>query len=302
MKQAQLKNAIIFKATLPEAELLSGHLNEVLFTAIAENEKSRAGFISNIITGELVTPFNGGLSVSLRIDEKIMPSHVINKEVNERAAVIESQTGKKLKRAERNAVKDIVISELCKKAFVKTTVINAYYNIEHAFLIVATGSKSFASLLVSYLVKAVGSIKTETIHISDIKHGLTTRLKRFTSDEKDAFDGFYIGDFVQLSRKGEQNEVIKYAAEIDTIKSELADNLNDGFIVDQMCLCTGDLSFLLTENFHFKRINTRDDVEYDDEDDIPYRWRHEAAVLTIFLTDVINRLCILLSYKPTEKE
>ncbi|CRE61741.1 Uncharacterised protein [Yersinia enterocolitica] len=69
-----------------------------------------------------------------------------------------------------------------------------------------------------------------------------------------------------------------------------------------MCLCTSDLSFLLTENFHFKRINTRDDVEYDDEDDIPYRWRHEAAVLTIFLTDVINRLCILLSYKPTEKE
>ncbi len=277
MKQAQLKNAIIFKATLPEAELLSGHLNEVLFTAIAENEK-------------------------IRVDEKIMPSHVINKEVNERATVIESQTGKKLKRAERNAVKDIVISELCKKAFVKTTVINAYYNIEHAFLIVATGSKPFASLFVSYLVKAVGSIKTETIHISDIKHGLTTRLKRFTSHEKDAFDGFYIGDFVQLSRKSEQNEVIKYAAEIDTIKSELADNLNDGFIVDQMCLCTGDLSFLLTENFHFKRINTRDDVEYDDEDDIPYRWRHEAAVLTIFLTDVINRLCILLSYKPTEKE
>jgi len=301
MKLATIKNAIVYKAELPAAELLAGHLNEFLFSEIGEVEMARVGFIPNPITAELVTPFEGGLSLSLRIDEKIIPGAAVRKEVQERVDTIELQMGSKLKRAEKLNIKDMVLQDFCKQAFVKTTVLNAFYNIEHHLLIVATGSKHYAGVLVGYLVKAVGSVKTETIHISDIKHGLSTKLKAFLDGDQQAFDGFQIGDFTQLSRKFEQKEVIKYSVDIDNIRDELRENLLSGYIVDSINLRYGDVSFLLTENFHFKRVDLRELAE-NDEDDLPYRWRHEAAVTTMLLTSVINTLCVLLSYKPQEKE
>lgn len=301
MKLATIKNAIVYKAELPAADLLEGHLNEFPFSEISELEMARVGFIPNLITAEVVTPFKGGLSVSLRIDEKIIPGAAVRKEVLERVATIEEKVGKKLKRAEKSNIKDLVIQDFCKKAFVKTTVLNAFYNTEHRLLIVATGSKHYAGILVGYLVKAVGSVKTETIHISDIKHGLTTKLKAYLNYDQQAFEGFHIGDFTQLSRRVDQKEVIKYAADIDSIRDELRENLDNGYIVDCINLRFGDVTFLLTENFHFKRVDLRELAD-NDEDDLPFRWRHEAAVATLLLSSVINTLCTLLSYKPQEKE
>lgn len=301
MKLATIKNAIVYKAELPAADLLAGHLKELPFSEIGELEVARVGFIPNLITAELVTPFEKGLSISLRIDEKIIPAPAVRKEVQDRVAKIELELGAKLKRAEKNHVKDMVLQDFCKQAFVKTTVLNAFYNIEHHLLIVATGSKHYAGVLVSYLVKAVGSVKTDTIHISDIKHGLTTKLKAYLKNDQQAFDGFHVGDFTQLSRNQQQKEVIKYAADVDSIREELRDNLENGYVVDSINLRYGDVSFLLTENFHFKRVDLRE-LEENDEDDLPFRWRHEAAVTTLSLTSVINTLCVLLSYKPQEKE
>ncbi|WP_159282926.1 recombination-associated protein RdgC [Rahnella variigena] len=301
MKLATIKNAIVYKAHLPDADLLAGHLKEFPFSEIGDLHMASVGFIPNLITAELVTPFQGGLSLSLRIDEKIIPGAAVRKEVQDRVATIEREVGKKLKRAEKMNIKDMVLADFCKQAFVKTTVLNAFYNTEHHLLIVATGSKHYAGVLVSYLVKAVGSVKTETIHISDIKHGLTTKLKTYLNGDDRAFDGFHVGDFTQLSRKVEQKETIKYAADLDSIREELRENLENSYIVDSINLRYGDVSFLLTENFHFKRVDLRELAD-NDEDDLPYRWRHEASVATLLLTSVINTLCVLLSYKPQEKE
>jgi len=304
MKLAPIKNAIVYKATLPDADALAEHLNEVLFTDLGESDMRRAGFVPNLLTSELVTPFQGGLSVSLRIDEKILPPKVISRELAERRANMERNLGLKLKRAEVRDLRDAVIMELVKQAFVKTTIINAYYSIESKLLIVTTGSKPFASLLISYLIKAVGSVKTETIHISDIKHGLTTKLKAYLDGDNAVFQGFGVGDFIQLSRKADQKEVIRYQAEVESIADELQENLSSRYIVDLIKLYLADVSFLLTENFHFKRIDLPDALDTDEEDaeDIAWRWRHEAAVATLQLTNVVNTLCVLLSYKPTEKE
>ncbi len=303
MKLAPIKNAIVYKASLPDLNALAEHLNEVPFTDLSETDVRRAGFVPNSITNELVTPYQGGLSVSLRIDEKILPPKVISKKLAERRANMERNLGLKLKRAEVRDLRDAVITELVKQAFVKTTIINAYYSIESNLLIVTTGSKPFASLLVSYLIKAVGSVKTETIHISDIKHGLTTKLKSSLDGDRTVFQGFGVGDFIQLSRKSDQKEIIRYQTDVESIADELQENLSVGYVVDLIKLYMADVSFLLTENFHFKRIDLRDALDTDEEDaeDIAWRWRHEATIATLQLTNIVNTLCVLLSYKPSEK-
>ena len=151
------------------------------------------------------------------------------------------------------------------------------------------------------LVKVIGSVKTVTINISDIKNGLTTRLQNHLNGEEPSFEGFEVGDYVQLSRLADQKEVIRYSADHTSVTSEILESLNTGFIVDNMELRGCGVSFLLTDKFHFRRIDTQDN-SFDDDDDKEYRWRHQASTDMFQFCKVINQLCDLLAYKEPEEQ
>ncbi|WP_246841828.1 recombination-associated protein RdgC, partial [Klebsiella pneumoniae] len=191
--------------------------------------------------------------------------------------------------------------QLCKQAFIKSSLILALYNTEENLLIINSANKNIANLVGAMLVKVIGSVKTVTINISDIKNGLTTRLKNHLDGEESAFAGFEVGDYVQLSRLAEQKEVIRYSAEHTSVTSEILESLNTGFIVDNMELRGCGVSFLLTDKFHFRRIDTKDN-DYSDDDDKAYRWRHQAGTDMFQFCKVINQLCDLLAYKEPEEQ
>lgn len=301
MKLPKFRNAIVYRATLPNQEAVEGHLLELPYSEIGETEFSRSSFVPNPITGELVTPIHGGYAIVVRHDQKIIPKHVVVKEANERITLIEVTSGSKLKRTERQAIITDVQVELCKKAFTKSTLILSFYSIDEKLLVVNTTNKNIASMVCGMLVKVVGSVKTETIHISDIKNGLTTRLKNYVDGVANAFEGFTVGHYIQLSRLAEQKEVIRYYAEHESIQSELIDSLNSGFIADKMELSGCGVSFLLNDRFHFSRINTADQ-SFNDEDDRAFQWRHQAGADLFQFSKVINLMCDLLSYKEKQQE
>ncbi|HBX9005087.1 TPA: recombination-associated protein RdgC [Klebsiella pneumoniae] len=301
MKLSKLRNAIVYRATLPSIESVEGHLQELPYSELTETEFARASFVPNPITGELVTPITGGYAIVVRRDEKIIPQHVVMKEANERIQRIENACGQKLKRANRNNIIQDAKVQLCKQAFIKSSLILVLYNTEENLLIINSANKNIANLVGAMLVKVIGSVKTVTINISDIKNGLTTRLKNHLDGEESAFAGFEVGDYVQLSRLAEQKEVIRYSAEHTSVTSEILESLNTGFIVDNMELRGCGVSFLLTDKFHFRRIDTKDN-DYSDDDDKAYRWRHQAGTDMFQFCKVINQLCDLLAYKEPEEQ
>ncbi|MZP49279.1 hypothetical protein GQA40_23810, partial [Escherichia coli] len=136
----------------------------------------------------------------IRHDQKIIPRHVVMKEANSRIQTIENMSGNKLKRAERLAIIDNVRVDLCKQAFVKSTLILALYSTDEKLLVINTTNKIIAGMVCAMLIKVVGSVKTETINISDIKNGLTTRLNNYINGAANAFEGFTVGNYIQLSR------------------------------------------------------------------------------------------------------
>lgn len=301
MKLPKFRNAIVYRATLPSIEAIEGHLLELPYSEIGETELARTSFVPNPITGELVTPISGGYAMVVRRDQKIIPQHVLMKEATARIHTIEDMSGHKLKRTERLAIIDNVLAELCKKAFVKSTLTLALYSTDEKLLVINTTNKKIASMVCAMLVKVVGSVKTETINISDIKNGLTTRLKNYINGVANAFEGFTVGNYIQLSRLADQKEVIRYSAEHDSIQSELADSLNSGFTADKMELAGCGVSFILTENFHFSRINTQAQT-FNDEDDKAFQWRHQAGTDLFQFGKVINLMCELLSYKEEQPQ
>ena len=111
------------------------------------------------------------------------------KEANERIQRIENACGEKLKRADRtNIIQDAKV-QLCKQAFIKSSLFLALYNTEENLLIINSANKNIAGMVGAMLVKVIGSVKTVTINISDIKNGLTTRLKNHLDGEQSAFAG-----------------------------------------------------------------------------------------------------------------
>lgn len=301
MKLPKFRNAIVFRATLPSIEAIEVHLAEMPFEEIGETEFSRASFVPNPVTGEMVTPITNGYAIVIRRDQKIIPDQVVAKEAQERIQNIENRTGEKLKRQDRNAIICDVKVELCKLAFVKSSLVLALYNSEENILIINTTNKNIASMVGAMLIKVVGSVKTETIHIDNIKNGLTTRLQNHLEGNSEAFGEFQVGDFIQLSRYAEHKEVLRYSADHSSVSTELSESLSSRFSVDQMEFWGMGINFLLTEKFHFRRIDTQDNV-YGDDDDKAYRWRHQAGTDMFQFSRVVNHLCDLLAYKESQEQ
>lgn len=299
MKLPKFRSAIVYRAGLPGLKAVEGHLLELPYSEIGETEFSRSSFVANPITGELVTPVSSGFAIVIRHDQKHIPNQVVVKETQERVERVENITGQKMKKSDRRQIANEVKVELCKKAFVKSSLILALYKSDDKLLVVNTTNKNIASMVCGLLIKVIGSVKTETIHISDIKNGLTTRLKNHLNGTDNAFDGFTVGDYIQLSRLAEQKEIIRYSAEHNSVTAEVAESLNSGFIVDNMELVGAGVNFLLTDNFTFRRITTQDHY-FSEDDDKAFQWRHQTGADLFQFSKVVNGLCDLLAYKEQQ--
>ncbi len=275
---------------------LSKHLSECLFTDILESHYFSCGFIPNIVTNEVVTPIEGGFLLSYRIDEKILPKSVIARELHDRSQKLQDEGIE----FDAMALKETTCAELLKRAFVKSTHVLALYSEKNQFLVVATSRKRHASMVISSLVKACGSVKTETIHSDGVSKGVTARLDNMLNDKDsgDCFgDNLEVGSFFLLERKlDKKKEVVKYDTDFYSVRGELEESLNNNFNVSMIELSTGDITFKLTDNFIFKGIKPISKMEFDDKDRV-FRYRHECALMLFYTSNAINILIDLLKYK-----
>ncbi|HEY6612713.1 MAG TPA: recombination-associated protein RdgC [Pseudomonas sp.] len=307
-----ITNAIVYKATLPEAAALVEHLAEMPFHAIPENLIASNGFIPTAATGELVTPLAGGLCFTLRRDEKILPSKAVSAaiaaEVERVEAELSEEAGEpvKVEGDDYKALKERVRDELIAKALHTSTVTTCFYHADSRLLIVPVTNKKLAATIIGALVQACGAVETTTIHVSDVKGGLTTRLQRYFGDgETGAFEGFKLGDSVVM--KGDMGKASFDLENLDHGKQGVLESLGKGLIAERLELVRNDaVSFRLTHQFDLRRIEflgelSEEQAEEQEDWDFAYRWRHEAAVQMALLADVLQALCDLFGYQEPER-
>ena len=296
MKRFPITSAVIFKAELPSAEVLENHLKELPFVDILESHSVSYGFIPNKITGELVTPIEGGYIINFRIDEKILPKAAITFEVNKRIEKLKEQGLVDYLIPE---IKNMATEELLKIALTKTKIITALYHVAKGFLFVSTTRKPEHRALLGSLVKVCGTVKTETFHIDDAKNGITTRLSNHIDNlppEECFGHDLYPGNFLLLQRKFDKKiETLKYDAELNLIRDQVKDSIENNFKVNLIELSTFDISFKLTDDFDFKNIKPQTKIECDG--DKAFCYRHTNAVFMFHMVNTIELLIELLKYK-----
>jgi recombination associated protein RdgC len=302
------KSAVVFSAELPAIDAMLNHLAEIPFGPVGEASVSRAGFIRNIATGELVTPIEGGYSFSVRLDEKILPASAVSRAVNDAIQAYADDNELTVADLDEDLIgllKEQTLSKLIANALIKTTVVNAFYSESAQYLIVPTTSKPLAQTVMGLLIKAVGSVKTSTIHVSNIKGGLTTRLKNFLgmdgedSDET-AFDGFKLGASCLLKLKSDKAKFDM--GDLTEASAGLREALTGEMEVELMELIHEGVAFKLTHDFKLRGVQflaelTEDEAEKLEEADSAFAWRLVAATQLLQVVALIDALCQLFEYK-----
>ena len=298
MKQL-IKSASVYKAELPSADALRTHLAEKPFTECLPTEIRSFGFVP-VNEDDLVVEFPGGLAIAARIDTKIIPGSAIQKETRRLTERFIDMEGRKPRKAERIELKDAAVLSLAKTAFVKTALIRVFYHRDTGYLIVPTTSAKICDQITSMLVQAVGSVKTETIHVSNVKHGLTTRLKTWLGYQSgehsngDSFGPFHPRGEVAMAQ--EKRKITIKMGGLESAERAITEAIEGAFEVTALGLThIGQTEFSLTHDFKFKGIGFATTPEAGDED--AYGLAATAALEVKALSDVVTELCTLLAYK-----
>lgn len=295
-----IKSASVYKATVPSAELLRTHFAEKPFTEMQPYDARSVGFVPRE-SGDLVTEFAGGIAFQVRIDEKIVPGSVVTAEVDKEIKKIRDNEGRKVGKKEKAEIKDGVIAHLRAKALTKTAIITCFHHNETEYLIIPTTSRNICDTITTAVINAVGSVKTQTIHVSEVKHGLTTRLMTWLDGENEfsdeAFGKYHPHGTVALSC-GSQKLSVKMDS-LQMAREGLQEAVKKGFGVTSIGLQADAMEYRLTHDFKFTSIEF---PAPDDGEVIEDLWLHEAALQVLNLTAVVTDLCEMFAYKEPEAD
>ncbi len=296
------KNAIVFSAELPSGELVLHHIAELPFEPIGPTFVSRSGFIPNPVTKELVTPIEGGFSVTIQLDEKILPKAAVSNAIESALAARATELARELEDDEIEFTTAQTMTTLIANALVKTTTVNAFYCEEEKLLIIPTTSKPLSQAVMRLLIQAIGSVKTSTIHVDNIKGGLTTRLKNYLNGDSEAFGDFELGETCNLKQKADKANFSLH--DLDGARQGLLEGLVAGMQVELMELVHEGVSFKLTNDFKLRGIDFHGELTEDEqaalddaEGDGAYLWRLEAATQLLQVVATIKALCEMFEYK-----
>lgn len=293
-----IKNAIVYRAQLPDSIHMIRHLQGREPRPLQDFEAARVSFATATAGG--ISPaatFHGGYWIRMQVDEKVVPASIVKQETDKEVERIKQENGiKKMHLAERTEIKERVYLSMLETALVKTSFVRAYYHVGSQLLFVDTPTKKRAGQLLDALIKLTESVKTTTIHISDVAKGITTRLHDLVAGVSDEpFGPFTVRDTVKLVRTDERITFVDY----DVANShEIQELLVKGFEVAEIKLDYNGHEFKLTGDFKFKGF-TWSKIEDTGEDEVE-REINRAFDEVVILVEIIEHLCGMMEYTLPE--
>ncbi len=125
------KNITIYKLSR-EADLtdLEDKKKMILFTPCGSQDMAKFGFVSPFGDNSEVIAMhgNGFILVEAKRETKILPPPVIQRAIQEKIEKLEQEQARKLKKTEKDSLKDEVLHALLPRAFSKFSVIQAIYD------------------------------------------------------------------------------------------------------------------------------------------------------------------------------
>ncbi|HYW03070.1 MAG TPA: recombination-associated protein RdgC [Gammaproteobacteria bacterium] len=260
------RNLRFFRLTQPfdlDSASLSERLSAHAFRRCGEHEPSTMGWEPPYPgTESLVHTAGGCLLMALRNEERVLPPAVIRERVEEEAAALESETGRRPGRQARARLRERLTFELLPQAFTRSHRTWVCIDRRRGLLAVDSSGARRAEDAVSLLRESLGTLPAVPPATREAPERVLTAWLRGTSPPGDLVPGREC----ELRQAAEDGGVIRCRG-VDPDTGALATHLADGWQVARLALEWEErLSFVLCSDLSLRRLRPMDLLQSELED------------------------------------
>lgn len=290
------KNARIFRFTRPiqiTAEQLEEKLQADAFKPCGPQEFSRYGWVSPLgkHSEQLLHAANGDLLICAQRQEKLLPGPVVKEFVEERCEAIEIEQGRKVRRKEKDEIREQVLLEMLPHAFPRNRKVYGYLSPKNGYLIVDAGSAKAAEDFASILRKSLGSLP---VRAPAVNQSPAFTFTGWLSTAVDLPHQVVLGNDCWLEDPAQDGGKVT-ARGLDITSDEVRNHLEAGMQATRLTMTWDDnVSFCLDEDLGITRLKFGESVleQLDDVDADDAAARFDAAfcLMTLELERMIPAL------------
>lgn len=206
--------------------------------------------------GLLVESVQGQWILRLRMEQRLLPGSVVKEHVDELAARVEEETGRKPGKKMAKELKEQALLDLLPRAFTRTSALFVWICPQEGWLVVDTGSQGRADEVVALLVEALPGMGVT--HLNTQESPATAMSQWLLEGQAPA--GFTIDRECELKSADEMKSVVRYARHaLDT--EEVRQHIISGKRPTRLALSwTERVSFTLSEGLQLRKVALLDTV------------------------------------------
>ncbi|HBC7418656.1 recombination-associated protein RdgC [Serratia marcescens] len=287
------KNLMIYRLSREvalNADEMEKQLSAFAFTPCGSQDMAKTGWVSPMgsHSDALTHAVNGQIVICARKEEKILPSPVIKQELQAKIERLEAEQHRKLKKTEKDALKDEVLHSLLPRAFSRFNQTFMWIDTVNDLIMVDAASAKRAEDTLALLRKSLGSLPVVPLTMeSPIELTLTEWVR---SGEMPA--GFAIQDEAELKAILEEGGVIRCKKQ-NLISDEIAVHIEAGKLVTKLAVDWQErIQLMLSDDGSLKRLKFADTLREQnddiDRDDFAQRFDADFILMTSELAALIK--------------
>lgn len=287
------KNLMVYRLSREvalNADEMEKQLSAFAFTPCGSQDMAKTGWVSPMgsHSDALTHAVNGQIVICARKEEKILPSPVIKQELQAKIERLEAEQHRKLKKTEKDALKDEVLHSLLPRAFSRFNQTFMWIDTVNDLIMVDAASAKRAEDTLALLRKSLGSLPVVPLTMeSPIELTLTEWVR---SGEMPA--GFAIQDEAELKAILEEGGVIRCKKQ-NLISDEIAVHIEAGKLVTKLAVDWQErIQLMLSDDGSLKRLKFADTLREQnddiDRDDFAQRFDADFILMTSELAVLIK--------------
>lgn len=290
------RNARLYRFTKPLSltpEALEEKLADAAFQPCGPNDPVRLGWTAPLGRhGEqLVHSANGYHLICLRKEERLLPASVLKEAVNDRVEMIETEQARKVRRREREEIREQLTLEMLPRAFTRSRRCFAYLAPGDGWLIIDAAAAKQAEELTSHLRKTLGTLP---VRPPAVQQSPVFTMTGWLQDSIALPQGMSAGMDCELRDPGEEGGIVRCRG-LDLHGEDILAHLGSGMQVVRLALDWQEsLSFVLDEELALRRLKfgdtLREQLDDIDSEDAVGRFDAAFSLMTLELSRLLPNL------------
>ena len=289
------KNLMVYRLSRDvslRAEEMEKQLASMTFTPCGSQDMAKMGWVPPMgsHSDALTHTAKGQIIICARKEEKILPSPVIKQALEAKIFKLEAEQGRKLKKTEKDSLKDEVLHSLLPRAFSRFSQTMMWIDTVNDLIMVDCASAKKAEDTLALLRKSLGSLPVVPLTMENpIELTLTEWVRSGTTAQ-----GFQLLDEAELKAILEDGGVIR-AKKQDLVCDEIAVHIEAGKLVTKLALDWQQrIQFVMCYDGSIMRLKFSDELRDQNEDidreDYAQRFDADFILMTGELAALIKSL------------